>query len=358
MRYVVIMAGGSGKRLWPLSRRDTPKQLLRLFEDKSLMRLAYERVQGLVPDDQIYVCIGADYADVVAEELPELPAANLLGEPEGRDTLNAVAWPTAVIHRRDPDATIAVLTADQLIEPVDAFRDALGRGFDAAESDEQALVTFGVLPTRAHTGYGYLHRGEPVGADEAVVRVKEFREKPDLATAEEYLASGEFWWNAGMFVWRAATLLHQVEQLQPDVAAGVREIAEHPERLEAVYPGLTKISIDYAVMEPASRGRTDAHVVAVRLPISWHDVGGYATLLEQLPADANGNVSEGITTLTGAHGSLAINRQDGHLVALVGVNDLAVVHTDEVTMVVPVSDAERVKELLTDVAEQHGDAYL
>ena len=164
MRYVLIMAGGSGKRLWPLSRQDMPKQLLRVVGGKSLLRIAYERLDGIVPPEQVLVCTGADYADMVAAELPELPAENILGEPEGRDSLNAVAWPAAVLAARDPDAVIAVVTADQLMHPVSAFQSALREAFEVAEADPTALVTFGVVPTAPHTGYGYLQRGEDAAA--------------------------------------------------------------------------------------------------------------------------------------------------------------------------------------------------
>lgn len=165
MRYVVIMAGGSGRRLWPLSRQGMPKQLLRLVEGKSLLRMAFERVVDVVGAENVWVCTGAGYAAVVREELPEMPAENILGEPVGRDSLNAVAWPAAVLTRRDPDAVVAMVTADQLIEPMDVFQDALRRGFEVAESDPSALVTFGVVPDRPHTGYGYLHRGRALDAD-------------------------------------------------------------------------------------------------------------------------------------------------------------------------------------------------
>src|SRR3954451_5979127 len=250
MRYVLIMAGGSGKRLWPLSRQDMPKQLLKVLGGRSLLRIAYERLDGIVPPERVLVCTGADYADVVAQELPEVPAANILGEPEGRDSLNAVAWPAAVLAERDPDAVVAVVTADQIMHPVSAFRTALEEGLAVAELETELLVTFGVVPTTAHTGYGYLHRGESLPGHPNICRVLAFKEKPDRATAESYLASGDYWWNSGMFVWHAATLLGQLRLLLPDTYASVRELATHPDRLADVYPSLLKISVDYAVMEP------------------------------------------------------------------------------------------------------------
>lgn len=358
MRYVLIMAGGSGKRLWPLSRRDMPKQLLKVLGGKSLLRIAFERLEGVVPVENVLVCTGADYADVVADELPELVAENILGEPEGRDSLNAVAWPAAVLAARDPEASIAVVTADQIMHPVSAFQAALDEAFAVVEADPSALVTFGVVPTSAHTGYGYLHQGAPVAGHPDVRDVVAFKEKPDRGTAESYLASGDYWWNAGMFVWRAQTLLNQLAELLPETHAAVVELAAEPDRLAAIYPTLMKISVDYAIMEPVSQGRGSAHVVAVRLPITWHDVGGFAALGEQLPRDESGNATQGVNVLVDARDNVVINNaEDGRLVAVVGLSDTVIVQTPQITLVCPVSEAERIKELLAEVTSQLGHHY-
>lgn len=358
MRYVLIVAGGSGKRLWPLSRQDMPKQLLKVVGGKSLLRLAYERVQGLVPDTHVLVCTGADYASTVAADLPEVPAANILGEPEGRDSLNAVAWPAAVLAARDPEAVIAVVTADQIMNPVEAFQAALAEGFAVVEEFSDALVTFGVVPTSPHTGYGYLQRGETLPGHPDVCTVHAFKEKPDRATAEHYLASGQYWWNSGMFVWRAATLLRQLETLQPETYAAITRLAGAPELLDEIYPQLLKISVDYAVMEPVSQGQGSARVVAVRLPISWHDVGGFAALGEHLPRDGSGNAIQGVSVLVDAHDNVVINQsEDGRLVAVVGLSGMVIVQTPQITLVCPTSESERIKELLAHVTEQLGRSY-
>jgi mannose-1-phosphate guanylyltransferase len=358
MRYVLIVAGGSGKRLWPLSRQDMPKQLLKVVGGKSLLRLAYERVQGLVPDANVLVCTGRDYADVVAADLPELPTENILGEPLGRDSLNAVAWPAALLARRDPEAVVAVVTADQIMSPVEAFQDALQEAYAVAEELPDTLVTFGVVPTTPHTGYGYLHRGGPLDGHPDACTVQSFREKPDRATAEHYLGSGEYWWNSGMFVWRAATLLRQLEVLQPDTHASVLQLAEEPGRLGEIYPQLLKISVDYAVMEPVSQGKGSAQVVAVRLPITWHDVGGFAALAEHLPRDERGNATQGVSVLVDAHDNLVINQsEDGRLVAVVGLTETVIVQTPQITLVCPSSEAERIKELVATVTDQLGTHY-
>ncbi|MCW5953954.1 MAG: mannose-1-phosphate guanylyltransferase, partial [Propionibacteriaceae bacterium] len=278
MRYVVIMAGGSGTRLWPLSRQGTPKQLLPLMDGRSLLRLAFERSLASVPAERVVVVTGAAYADQVAAQLPELPAGNILGEPIGRDSLNAVAWAAAVLARRDPEAVIAQVTADHVIEPIAGFVATLGQAFALAEADPAALVTLGVVPSSPHTGYGYLHRGDLLPGHPAAYTVREFVEKPPREVAEAYLASGEYWWNAGMFVWRAATVLEQLRLLLPANYEGVTTLAAEPERLAEIFPALFRTSVDYAIMEPVSHGQGTAHVVAVGLEVEWKDVGGYASL--------------------------------------------------------------------------------
>lgn len=358
MRYVLIMAGGSGKRLWPLSRQDMPKQLLKVLGGKSLLRIAFERLDGVVPAENVLICTGADYAHIVAAELPEVKPENILGEPEGRDSLNAVAWPAAVLAARDPDATVAVVTADQIMHPVSAFQSALAEGFAVAEADPTALVTFGVVPTSPHTGYGYLHRGAALPDHESVCEVVAFKEKPDRETAETYLATGDYWWNAGMFVWRVETLLDLLADLLPETHARVHELAASPERLAEIYPRLMKISVDYAIMEPVSQGHGAAHVVAVRLPITWHDVGGFASLSEQLPRDEQGNATQGVSVLVDAHDNLVINHaEDGRVVAVLGLSDTVIVQTPQITLVCPVSEAERIKELVAEVTAQLGRSY-
>ncbi|GAA1389387.1 mannose-1-phosphate guanylyltransferase [Luteococcus peritonei] len=352
---MVIMAGGSGTRLWPLSRKGEPKQLLDLVDGKSLLRLAYERVAGMVDDANILVCCGAGYTDVVARQLPELPVENLLGEPVGRDSLNAVAWPAAVLARRDPEAVVAVLTADQIITPVEAFTDALEQAFRVAEADASALVTFGVVPDSPHTGYGYLKRGEALAAFPQASEVVEFKEKPSLEVATSYVASGNYWWNSGMFVWQATTVLEQLRLLLPETHRQVLELAERPELLDEIYPVLEKTSVDYAIMEPVSQGRGSAHVVAVPLEIEWYDLGGFAALAEQIATDEHGNAREGVTVALDASNNLVINRGNpGSVVAVAGISRMVVCVTPQATLVVPLEQSQRVKELVGLVAEQVG----
>ena len=226
MRYALIIAGGSGTRLWPMSRGTLPKQLIPFISGKSLLEIAYERLEGLVPADRRFICAGEKHAQVILDAIPGLTQEQFLGEPTGRDTVNAVGFGAAVIAKHDPDAVIAVFTADHLIRPVDRFQQIIAQGFEVAENHPETLVTFGIAPTQAATGYGYLELGEPLGPTARVV--ERFKEKPDEATAQGYFAAGpdRYLWNSGMFVWRAETLLECLRRYEPASAAGLARVAE------------------------------------------------------------------------------------------------------------------------------------
>lgn len=342
--------------MWPLSRRGEPKQLLPLIEERSLLRLAYDRIAEVVPAQNILICSGAAHAELIRQQIPELDPENLLGEPVGRDSLNAVAWTAAVLQRRDPQAVVAVLSSDHVMRPERVFRERVVEAFELAEADPGALVTFGVVPTSPQTGFGYLHRGASVGGH--AYAVSEFAEKPQLADAQRYVASGEYWWNSGMFVWRTSTLLDALAAALPRTHQQVTELAEHPERLEQIYPELHKVSVDYGVMEPVSRGEAPGHVLAVELPIEWHDVGSFLALAGQLPATAEGNAVQGQVVSLDAYGNLLINRRGAeHVLAVTGLRSMAVVATEHATLVAPLADADKVKHLVALVAEQVGPEF-
>jgi mannose-1-phosphate guanylyltransferase len=354
MKYAVIMAGGSGLRLWPLSRTSRPKQLLRLVDGRSLLQLTWDRVVGLLPAEQIFVCTAQADAAAVLAEFPHLPADNLLCEPIGRDTANAIGFASALLFERDPDAVIAFLTADHIIEPVAEFRTALDRGFALAATPDR-LVTFGIVPTHAHTGLGYVETGDPLAEDAAAHEVVAFREKPDAETAQIYLASGRHLWNSGMFVWRADSVLDRLAAHLPGPHANLIRIAkawgtdQRETTLSTLYPALPKISIDYAVMEPASRD--PGVVVVVPMEVRWLDVGSWPTLARTLPLDEHGNAVSATLTTLDAGGNVVVSDAPDHLVAAIGVTDLIVVHTKDVTLVCRREDAERVKAMAEQVTE-------
>ncbi len=355
MRHAVIMAGGAGTRLWPLSRSARPKQLLKLAAGHSLLREAYNRVARLLPPESIYVITNRLHLDLIAAELPELTAANLFGEPEGRDTANAVGMAAAILSQRDADAVMGIFTADHIITPLDNFEAAVSRAYETAEQHPDALVTMGIRPTRPEVGYGYVKHGRKV--TEGVFEVEEFAEKPDLQTAQEYFASGRYDWNSGMFTWRVGTILEQLKQHLPASHAGVCEIAaawdtpEGPSRLEAIYPALEKISIDFAVMEKAPR------VLVVEMDCTWVDVGSWTALEAVVGADTDGNVINAPRTVNlGSRGNVVVS-EDDHLIATIGVDDLVVVHSPDATLICTKSNAQNLKDLVAKVHEEHGEQY-
>lgn len=355
MRHAVIMAGGAGVRLWPLSRKNSPKQLLRLFNGKSLLRRSYERAAALLPPERINVITNAEHLEAVANDLPELPRENLIGEPVGRDTAAAVALSAAVLAQRDPDATIGVFTADHIITPIETFASCVQRAFDTAEANADALVTMGIAPTRPDTNYGYVQRGERL--TDGVYAVVKFTEKPDAATAEAYVAGGEHYWNSGMFAWRATTILDQLRANLPATYAAVVEIAsawgaaDGAASLERLYPTLEKISVDFAVMERAPR------VLVVEMACDWVDVGSWPALASVLEADHDGNVTACENVLHHDSRGNIVVCQDGHLIATVGVEDLVIIRSDDATLVCSKKDTARLKELVERVTEKHGERY-
>jgi mannose-1-phosphate guanylyltransferase len=362
VRHAVIMAGGSGTRLWPLSRTARPKQLLDVVAAPdggvhSLLAEAFSRLQAVLPTEQIWVCTGERYGDLVRAALPELGADRLILEPVARDTANAVGLAAAVVADVDPDAELAVVSADHVIRPVEAFADALRVAYDCLAVRPGALVTLGISPTSAATGFGYVQRGRPTEVSGAV-EVASFREKPDRETAERYLASGEYLWNSGMFVWRARTVLDALARHLPETAEGLRRIIAAEDRAEAlaeIFPTLPKISVDYAVLEPAAA--EPGRVLVVALDVDWLDVGSWPALAGTLDGDGVGNAVRGLVVALDSSGNVVLSDDPSHLVALVGVRDSVVVHTADVTMVCPVADAERVKELLALVEQRTGAAW-
>ena len=355
MRHAVIMAGGPGTRLWPLSRADRPKQLIRLFEGKSLLRTSYERLATLFDPSQIYVITGQPHVASAAEELPELPPENIFGEPCARDTANAVGMASALLHRRDPDGVMGIFTADHIILPVDKFAAALDKAYTLAADHPEALFTFGIKPTQPNTSLGYVQRGESIG--DGVYRVQQFKEKPCLKTAQQYVESGQYYWNSGMFVWRTDTIMAQLRQHLADSTEKIDRIADAWNTLQArevaaeLYPTLSKISIDYAIMEKAKP------VIVVEMDVDWLDVGSWPSLESVFDPDVDGNVHvlDRVASLD-ARGNIVVSEED-HLVALIGVEDLIVIHAPDATLICRKGDAQKIKDMVAHLQKHHGDRY-
>ncbi|RBY89835.1 mannose-1-phosphate guanylyltransferase [Blastococcus sp. TF02A-26] len=368
MRHAVIMAGGSGTRLWPLSRAQRPKQLLDVISDgpatpgggaHSLLAEAFARLEAVLPAERIWVCTAARYGDQVRAALPRLDPERLVLEPTARDTANAVGLTAALVADVDPEAELAVVSADHVIRPVERFAATLRTAFDALATRPRSLVTLGIRPTSPATGFGYVRRGAPTEVA-GVAEAAEFVEKPDRTTAEGYLASGDHLWNSGMFVWRAQTVLDALADHLPESARGLARIVaarageQRAAVLAEVFPTLPKISVDYAVLEPAAR--EPGRVLVADLDVDWLDVGSWPALAQTLETVGD-NAVRGLAVTLDSAGNIVFSDDPQHLVALVGVRDSVVVHTADVTMVCPVGEAERVKQLLAAVEDRVGPRY-
>lgn len=357
MRYAVIMAGGAGKRLWPHSRQSKPKQMLRLVRGKSLIEIAVERLEGLFEPEQIFLVTNAEYSEQMAEALPSIPRDNIVGEPEGRDTLNAVALAAELLAGKDENGTMAVFTADHIIRPKECFAKTVQLAMDTAENHPDALLTFGVRPTWPHTGLGYIECGEK--NDEDVYTVSSFKEKPDHATARQYVEHGGYFWNSGMFVWTLPAIRGAVAEFAPDSAKKLAPIHDAAvtgkditDLLAKIYPTLEKISIDFAVMEKAR------NVMMVVLNCEWIDLGSWPSLEEVLDLDQQGNaiVAENHVIMDSFRNIIV--SADDHMLAVLGIDDCVIVHSPDATLVCKKTDNQRLKELVWAVEKTYGKKFL
>lgn len=349
--WAVIPAGGSGTRLWPLSRRSAPKFLLDVTgSGQSLLRATWARLEPLA-DHRILVVTGASHSDAVRRQLPMLPTESVVAEPSPRDSMPAIGLAAALVEHRDPGAVIGSFAADHVIDDEAAFHRAIHEAVALARTGE--LVTIGIEPTGPATGFGYIREGAALdvrGAEHGR-RVEEFVEKPDLPTAEKYVESGEYRWNAGMFVVQASTLLELLAQHHPEMVATLRTIAADPDRLEELWPSLTKIAIDHAVAEPAAAA---GRVAVVPADLGWDDVGDF----ESIAGCSDGHHGpDGIIVLAGTDDIISVDATgvvsagSGRLVALVGVEDVIVVDTPDALLVTTPERCQDVKKVVTQLAE-------
>jgi mannose-1-phosphate guanylyltransferase len=350
--YAVVMAGGAGTRFWPLSRRTNPKQLQPLVGDLPLIAATVERLGQLVPPEKVLIITGADQAEATAKVLPQLPNENIIGEPEGRDTAAAIALAASILLKRDPEAIMAVMPADHVISPAEVFRKTLATAAKVAAKTD-CLLLFGIKPSFAHTGLGYIHFGEdlPGSSGAPVRRVVNFTEKPDTDTAEKFIKSGEYYWNSGIFVWQAARIIREIEQHLPKHGKSFKRIAaaiggaEQESTIAREYPKLEKISIDYAILEKAE------DVAVLEANYQWDDVGSWLALERHCPQDAHGNVADGDILMLDTHGCI-LRGSGRRLIATVGIKDLLVIETDDAIMVCPKNRDQDVKKLVDELKKR------
>jgi mannose-1-phosphate guanylyltransferase len=357
--HALIMAGGGGTRFWPRSRQQRPKQFLALAGERTLLQQAYDRVEAQSSPEATWVITAALHERETAAELPALAADHIIGEPCGRDTAACIALGAALIARRDPEAVMVVTPADHVIEPVQEFRRAVHVAQQMAVEHRRALVTFGIPPTFPATGYGYIHRGPELTSRQGITvfRVEGFREKPNHELAEQFLKSGQYLWNSGIFVWRAAAILDALNQQQPGLALAADRIAaawDTPRRQEVLrreYEELDRLSIDFAVMEHAPE------VLVLQAPYRWDDVGSWLALERMHPQDADGNTV--LATHCGLKTAACVIVGDaGNLIATLGVNNLLIIQDGNATLVADRRDEGAVKQLVELLKKKGLEKYL
>ena len=353
--YALILAGGSGERFWPLSRKTLPKQLLKLFSEKSLLQETVERISGVLPAENILILTNIQQHAATCAELPGFPAENILAEPDKRDTAPAIALAVGWVAKRDPEASMIVLPADQLIQQEEEFHKIIRGAVQAAQLGG-AIVTIGIRPTWACPSYGYIERGEPAQLDGldgsiAIFEVERFREKPDPERAAQFLEAGNFAWNAGMFIWSVPTVMRELAQHAPALVEFIDKVkgaVDLPAMLAEEFPKLEKISIDYALMEKASR------VLNIEASFGWDDVGGWISVAKYLDQDGSQNsANTGVTNIDSSQNIVfTAAAGKGPHVALLGVHNLIVVQTEDAILVADRDRADEIKRLMPQLPDQ------
>lgn len=352
MLHAVIMAGGSGTRFWPRSTQEHPKQFLNLFGDRTMLQNTVDRISGMIPEERILVITNSRYVDLVQKQIPRLPAENIIGEPVARNTAPCVAYAAALLHSRDPDASMIVLPADHLVADEKRFRSIVKTA--AAKARQDCLVTIGITPDRPETGYGYIQFEPDSGEtleDNEVRRVRTFTEKPDRETAETFIEEGTFLWNSGMFVWHSSTITEQFAHHQPDIYKQMEQLsnATNPHSQESVgefYEACPSISIDYGIMEHADT------VFVVPGEFGWNDVGSWKAVYDLREKDEEGNVVQTRHLQAENAANNLVQSDSGKVIALVGVENLAVVETDDAILVCNLDEAQGVKQIVESLEKR------
>ena len=359
MLHAVIMAGGSGTRFWPQSRRQLPKQFLRMTGNETLIQQAVNRCQPAIPTERTWVVTGALHAVESARQLPDVPSDQILVEPCGRNTAPCIGLAAIQLLAVDPDAVMLVTPADHVIQPVEKFQQAVNEAVKLIKSEPETLVLFGIEPTYPSTGFGYIQRGERVASQTTpMFHVKSFQEKPNLAVASQFMASGEYYWNCGIFVWRAQTILDALKEFTPDLYERLVRLRsaigtdDWQKALETEFPQMPSISIDYAVLE-----KVTGRVTVLEAPFGWDDVGSWHALPRLLSTDSNGNTLDGLCCAVESQGCI-VRSNAKHLIATFGLKDLIIVHTETATLVADKGDEGALKKLLAELEKQQLSDYL
>ena len=361
MLHAVIMAGGTGTRFWPESREAQPKQLLQLFGDQTMIQSTVSRLGNLVASDQVLVVTNQSLVEKIAEQLPQLPRQSIIGEPCKRDTAPCVGLAAALVSNRDPEATMVVMPADHVISTDATFQASLQHAVELVEQDSDRIVTFGIRPNYPAEIYGYIERDESapaVSETPATYPVARFREKPDLETATQFVAAGNFYWNAGIFVWKAKTIWQALEKYEPAMHGRLKQIADSvgsddfAEVLAREFSAIEGKSIDYAVME-----RFEGEILVVEAPFEWDDVGNWPAMARLHDSDGDGN------TIMGKHLGLdtkhsIIRTSDDHLVVTVGLDDMIVVRTPDATLVARRDQEAAIRQIVKQLGERDWREHL
>lgn len=359
MLHAILMAGGGGTRFWPRSRQRCPKQFLKLTGNRSLLQQAFDRIVGMVPPERIWAITSAGQELLVAEQLPELPRKRIIAEPCGRDTAACIGLGAALIAADEPEAILIAMPADHVIEPEQEFRRAVLTGVRLAEAHPEVSVIFGIPPTYPATGFGYIHRGQPLPEwkNLSVFSVRQFKEKPDFATAERYVASGEYYWNSGIFIWQARTLLGMLKERQPQLYTALRRIAanwhscDRDEIFRQAYESLERLSIDYAVMEGCQ------NAVVIHAPFQWDDLGSWQAFERRNPQDADHNTVKATHCGINTRNCLIVG-DPGRLIATANVENLIIVQDGDATLIADKRDEAAIKKLVGMLKQQGWDQYL